>query len=382
MEVSEHLSLRLLDHPAERKSWETFQGPGVYIFLSASRDVCEKKFHSAAALVECLAGEMQVCYVGKAKKLNQRLKTYQNLGSASAGDWHKAGKLNEVAKTLLLIPTPTHFDACLLELFLIRIFNPELNYMSTQAGKLHFVQQDRESREVWAGVRRRPNAKTWGCVRLKSELRAAFDALRVVLELYDPLQGVIRIKPGDAGYSSRFGSRRFSLYVSAKNETLVTSVLRGQKKGVVDALWRSMRTAAAEQQFHQAAQLRDLFLALRQLQFQLRRSRRILKRLRNNGFILENPAGKEVHEYVIESFSITAIRKKTKVFSSEDEKFYYSLLRESIKAFNSELNGEGDLERLRVNFEFLRLMLWWLDKQPEPCSTRYAGKVREACALD
>jgi excinuclease UvrABC nuclease subunit len=382
MEVSAHVSLRLLDHPAERKTLEAFKGPGVYIFLPESREVCEKKFHSSAALIDCLAGEMSVCYIGKAKKLNQRLKTYHNLGSASAGDWHKAGQLNEVARTLLLIPTPSHFDACLLELFLIRICRPELNFMSIQAGKLHFVQQVRESREIVASVRRRPNAKTWGCVRLKSELRAAFDALRAVIEFYDPSKNVVNIKPNDIGFPRRFGKSRLSLHVSAKNESIVTSLLRGQKKGVVDALWRSMRSAASEQQFHQAAQLRDLFLALRQLQFQLRRSRRILRRLRNNGFIVCDSAGNELHEFVIESFSITKIRIRKRTTEADDLTYYYSVLKKAVKTFNSDLLGEGDAERLRVNFEFLRLMLWWLDKQPEPCSTRFSGNVRTDCRLD
>lgn len=365
------MQIRVLDHPLDRKSLTPFSGAGVYIFLAAERRLIEDKLSHPALLLQVLRDELEVCYIGKAKHLNQRLQTYRGAGSASSGDWHKINRLGELARSVLLVPTPSHFEACLLELLLIRILVPKLNYMSTRAGKLYFVQQDTDAHELSAGTRRRPKLKTWGCMRLKSEIRAAFEAFNEGLEFYDPDAGVLRVRPADSSFRRVSATRRFSLYVNEKNYAPVVDVLRGKRTGLMEALWRSMRHAAQAQQFHQAAHLRDLFLSLRQLQFQLRRSRKIMRRLRNNHFVIGFKKTNEQREYVLRKFTLSSVAfvQNSKPTA---ESHFESMMSSAIEVFKTELDGEGEAERLRVNFEFLRLMLWWLDNQPEDCVTRSA----------
>ena len=375
------MQIRVLDHLLDRKSLTPFSGAGVYVFLAAERKLIEDKLSHPALLLQVLRDELEVCYVGKAKHLNQRLQTYRGAGSASAGDWHKTNKLAEMARSVLLVPTPSHFEACLLELLLIRILDPKLNYMSTRAGKLYFVQQDSVAQELSASTRRRPKLKTWGCMRLKSELRAAFEAFNEGLEFYDPEAGVLRVRPADSSFRRVSATRRFSLHVNEKNYNPVVEVLRGKRTGLMEALWRSMRYAAEAQQFHQAAHLRDLFLSLRQLQFQLRRSRKIMRRLRNNHFVIGLEKNTEKREYVLRRYTISSVSfaRSSKLNAASH---FESIMSSAIEIFKTELDGEGESERLRVNFEFLRLMLWWLDNQPEDCVTRSAQNARPGCTFE
>ncbi len=363
--------IRVLDHPLERKTFAALDGPGVYIFTTARPESFQLILERPAELLSFLQTDLEVCYVGKAKRLNQRLKTYRSEGGAAAGDWYKANKLHERAKSVLVVPTPTHFEACLLELFLIRILDPQLNFMSTRPGKLYYVQQTLKTREVFATTRRMKGIKTWGCVRLKSELRVAFDVFNEILDFYDPQQDVLKIRPVDSAAFRSTRSRRFSLYVAEKHASTVTQVLRGKKVGLLNSLWRTMRAAADEQQFHHAARLRDAYRALRQLQSQLIRSRKIMRRLRCNTFFIRGEGVRSGREYILSKYSLKrAVAVGTQQTPEED--VFLGLMNAAMEIFQSLFNGENDLERLRVNFEFLRLMLWWLDNQPEECATRSA----------
>ncbi|MEN9530364.1 MAG: UvrABC system protein [Pseudomonadota bacterium] len=364
--------IRVLDQPLDRKSLTPLDGPGVYIFSNALPEVFQPILDHPAELLALLQDQIEVCYVGKAKRLNQRLKTYRSEGGAAAGDWYKANKLHERARSVLVISTPTHFEACLLELFLIRILDPQLNFMSTRPGKLFYVQQNSGKREVFATTRRMKGVKTWGCVRVKSELRAAFDVFNEILEFYDPTQDELKIRPVDSAGFRATRSRRYSLYVTEKHVFTVNQVLRGKKVGLLNSLWRSMRVAADEQQFHHAARLRDAYLALRQLQLQLIRSRKIMRRLRRNVFQVRDCGVDSGREYILSKYCIESVVSSGEQKISTSNDLFMGLMNSVIEIFKSQFKGENDLERLRVNFEFLRLMLWWLDNQPEECATRSA----------
>ncbi|MBM3380913.1 MAG: hypothetical protein FJY29_00520 [Betaproteobacteria bacterium] len=364
--------IRVLDHPLDRKSLTPLDGPGVYIFTTASPESLQAIVERPTELIAFLSAQVEISYVGKAKRLNQRLKTYRVDAGAAAGDWYKANKLHEKAKSVLVVSTPTHFEACLLELFLIRILDPQLNFMSTRPGKLFYVQQNHEKREVFATTRRIKGVKTWGCVRVKSELRAAFDVFNEILEFYDPGQDALKIRPVDSAGFRSTRSRRYSLYVTEKHAFTVMQVLRGKKAGLLNSLWRSMRAAADEQQFHHAARLRDAYLALRQLQLQLVRSRKIMRRLRRNVFQIRDADGLSGREYILSKYDFEKAMSAPMQHASSDDTAFLSLMNSVMEIFRTQFKVENDLERLRVNFEFLRLMLWWLDNQPEDCTTRSA----------
>lgn len=364
------MNIRVLDHPLERKDLKPFSWPGVYIFLPLKRAVVERELATASNPLDFLLALDQVLYIGKAKQLNQRLQTYRRPGGTSAGEWYKATKLAEMAQCVLIVPTPTHFEACLLELFLIRLIVPEFNDSSTSAGKIHFVQQNKNTRQISVSSRKRPEMKTLGFVRLRSEMRLAVDALQEALQFYEPETSEVQLKPLYSRFGRTIGPNRLVLDVSAKNADTVAAIVKGRRTGLPDALWRAMKKAAASEQFHQAAHLRDMFLAIRQMQAQLVRSRKILRRFRNNRFVIAGNSQLPPRQYTIHRFAICDFAYSECIEQNEVSKSFFTLMKSAVDSFYEDLSEQSELEKLRVNFEFLRLMLWWLVKQPEACSSR------------
>ncbi|MEN9825850.1 MAG: hypothetical protein RI953_1595 [Pseudomonadota bacterium] len=359
---------RLLDHPLDSKSLRPLDMPGVYIFIAPKGELTEKAILSERNIVAALKQYGDVLYVGKAKQLNVRLQNYRRGGNGSAGEWYKASKLNEEAQCVLVVPTPTHFEACLLELFLIRTLEPRLNYTSTVAGRIHFLLQDRQSRRLSLSTRKKSGMKVWGIVRARSQVRLAFDALAEGFEHFQSANGEITVQP----FYSRFGRTnsggRTILDVASKDHELCTAFLRGRRNGIMQALWKSMKKAADNQQFHLAAQMRDRYIALQELQAQLLRSRKLVRMFRNSIFCL--PASDAISErrYLIERFAVVKLEEKLKAGEHEPWHFFGRIAKEAIELFLMDSPGQNETERLRVNFEFLRLMLWWHVNQTEPCS--------------
>ncbi|MFZ9520851.1 MAG: hypothetical protein ACO3A4_10265 [Silvanigrellaceae bacterium] len=341
----------------------------MYIFVSSSRITTEKNILSQKNIVSALQREGNVLYIGKAKQLNVRLQNYRRGGNGSSGEWHKASKLNEEARSVLVIPTPTHFEACLLELFLIRNLAPRLNYTSTVAGRIHFLMQDKTTRRLTLSTRKKTGMKVWGVVRTRSQVRLAFDALSEGLEHYQPATGELPIQPFYSRFGRTLSSGRTILDVSAKDQENCAAYLRGRKNGIMQAFWRSMKKAADSQQFHLAAQMRDRFLALQELQFQLRRSRKLVRLFRNSIFCLPSADGLAERRYVIERFAVARLEESSRVGEMSSWRSFLDIVNESIEIFLEESDAQPETERLRVNFEILRLMLWWHVKQTEPCST-------------
>lgn len=361
--------LRLLDHPLDSKCLRPLEFPGVYVFIATERQNVEKIMHAPSRLLEALRSECEVLYVGKAKRLKHRLQNYRQGGRGSAGEWYKTSHLNESAHCVLVIPTPTHFEACLLELFLIRILTPPLNDTSTAPGRIYFVLQDKESRRLTVSLRKKSGLKVWGFVRARSQVRLAFDALTECFESYRSESDEIVLHPGYSRFGRTIASGRLIVDVSRQQESLCRLYLSGRKSGILDALWNSMKKAANEQHFHRAAQLRDRYRALHQLQLQLKRSRSLVRRYRMTTFVL--PTGPQCPErrYSVERFLLTELNGRTPSRHRLASLPFVSLLTTAMKEFNDELAGEHESERLRVNFEFLRLMLWWHENQLEECST-------------
>ena len=360
---------RLLDHPLDSKSLRPLDAPGVYIFIAPQQKLSEETILSERNIVAALREKADVMYVGKAKQLNVRLQNYRRGGSGSAGEWYKASKLNEEAQCVLVVPTPTHFEACLLELFLIRTLEPRLNYTSTGAGRIHFLLQDRQSRRLSLSARKKSGMKVWGVVRTRSQVRLAFDALAEGLEYFQSATGEIPIQPFYSRFGRTLSSGRTILDIASKDEEICRAYLRGRRNGIMRALWKSMKKAADNQQFHLAAQMRDRYLALQELQAQLLRSRKLVRLFRNSKFCLPAAVGISERRYWIERFAIVKIEDKSGTNETDPWHCFGKIVREAISLFLEDSLGQSETERLRVNFEFLRLMLWWHVNQTEPCST-------------
>lgn len=358
------MNFTLLDHPLDSKSLRPLTSAGVYIFLSEARKDAEAKLGLEGGILFTLLERLEVLYVGKAKELRQRLQNYRRGGSGSASEWQKSAKLSESAKSVLIIPTPTHFEACLLELFLIRILVPQLNYTSTDAGRIYFVLQDRLSRRLSISSRKKTGMKVWGVVRARRQVRSAFDALSETLGSYHEASGELALQP----FYSRFGRSgggRLIVDVPARSAELCRNFLRGRRDGIVDAAWKAMKKAAESQQFHMAAQMRDRYLALYELQTQLRRSRRLIRSFRNAQIETTECGTVPARTFVVRRFQVCRFELKPAKNFSLNELTFAEMFRDATEHFNRKFADCSETESLRVNFEFLRLMLWWRGNRPE-----------------
>jgi hypothetical protein len=359
------LNFSLLDHPLDSKSLRSLSSAGVYIFLAEPREKAEAKLGAGGGILFALSEGLEVLYVGKAKELRQRLQNYRRGGSGSAGEWQKSAKLNEAAKSVLIIPTPTHFEACLLELFLIRILVPQLNYTSTDAGRIYFVLQDRLSRRLSVSSRKKTGMKVWGVVRARRQVRAAFDALTESLDNYQEASGEIAFQPFYSRFGRSSGGGRLIVDVAAQSSELCSNFLRGRRSGIVDAVWKAMKKAAESQQFHVAAQMRDRYLVLHELQSQLRRSRRLIRGFRNVRIDIPASGSVPARTFVVRRFQVCGFEMKTAENFLQNESPFSEIFRDAVEHFRREFSDCGEIESLRVNFEFLRLMLWWHGNRSE-----------------
>ena len=106
-----------------------------------------------------------------------------------------------------------------------------------------------------------------------------------------------------------------------------------------------------------------------------------MRRLRNNHFVIGLEGNTEKREYVLRKYTISSVSFARSPQLNAASHFE-SIMSSAIEVFKTELDGEAESERLRVNFEFLRLMLWWLDNQPEDCVTRSAKNARPGCTFE
>jgi excinuclease UvrABC nuclease subunit len=296
------------------------------------------------------------------------MRTYCPLRSAVAGDWHKANKLQASARSVLILACPTHFEACLLELYLIRILAPKYNSMSLGSGKLYYVQECKQSGDLLVSQRRRAGFRSWGFLRQRSTLEFAFDALSKVLDGYNAATREFSMKFVAGTPVNLKRQKRLQLVIKKDKSESAKALLRGKSRGPMMALWKKMKEAALNQQYHHAATLRDMFFALRQFQNQLKRSRRISRFLKNVDFVIGDPKNNSARNYTLKSFGLQKIAQRGGIIECSQTSHFVSVITSAAKIFSDECDCKTDLERLKVNFEFLRLMLWWHDNKPEPCS--------------
>ena len=296
------------------------------------------------------------------------MSTYCSRRSAAAGDWHKANKLHALARSVLILSCPTHFEACLLELILIRILSPQLNSMSLGSGKIYYVQECRQSGELLVSQKRRAGYRSWGFLRQRSMIEFAFDALSKVLDGYDVGTGEFSMRSVAGTQASVQRQKRLHLMVRKDKSEVVKTLLRGKSRGPMMVLWHRMKEAAMNQQYHHAATLRDMFFALRQFQIHLKRSRRMSRSFKNTTFVIGDFHSSSARNYTLYRYGIKNIAQRDGTIENKETSDFVSLMRSAAGIFSAEYVCKSDFESLKVNFEFLRLMLWWHDNKPEPCS--------------
>ena len=157
--------MHVLPYPFVSSALKCLQSSGVYLFSSLTPEqVRSQPIPLSNALPSALHSEMQsdglkieeqcidplhiedlvhaqIVYIGKAKRLQNRLSCYLR---AAGPENHKVSHLLQHAKSVLIFAFDSHFEACCQEIFLIRRLAPALNWKSKQPGKLFFVALTRD----------------------------------------------------------------------------------------------------------------------------------------------------------------------------------------------------------------------------------------------
>lgn len=232
-------SIRIEDVPA---------APGCYVFRS-------------------LEGE--ALYVGKAKDLRSRVRSYLKEG----GDGRPLIPfLARKAARVETIVTPTEAEAILLEDTLIKRFKPPFNLRLKDDKQYLLLRLDPQAeypRLEWVRKRRSDRALYFGPYASTGALRRTIRFLYSVIPLRDCTDNVLknRSRPCLKHAIGRCSAPCVGLIAKEDYQALVdraVDVLRGKTGDVEAILQKKMAEAAAALEFEKAASLRDRLEALRQ----------------------------------------------------------------------------------------------------------------------
>lgn len=212
----------------------------------------------------------EIIYIGKAANLNNRVRQY----------FHKS-RLKD-AKTDALVAEITDLDwivvaseaeALFLEAELVRRYQPKYNILLRDDKSVSYVRINIKDKAPAVTITRRPlddNAEYFGPFLSSSPVRKSLQYLRKIfpysthatLPSRGCLQTHIGLCPGPE--TSNYDRKK---YLSDLNK--LTWYLRGERKKVVNELESEMNRASKNQQFEQAAKLRNQLVALKSLQVKI-----------------------------------------------------------------------------------------------------------------
>ena len=232
------------------KTWELLQkakessdSPGVYLMKSKSG---------------------VVLYVGKAKKLNHRLKSYFQPKIPKSA---KTVQLVKNIEDFEIIQTLSEEEALTLELNLIQKFQPKYNIKLKNSGGYPYIKIDfnKESPFLeWQMHSKQKDSKVkfFGPYPSVQDLKEVIDFLNTTFKLRTCNEGTYRFRSRPCilfqiGKCSAPCTKEISLQEYEKNLNKAIEVLEGKSKTVLKDLEKEMKIAAQEQNFEKAAELRD-----------------------------------------------------------------------------------------------------------------------------
>ncbi len=228
--------------------------PGVYRWLNTKGDVL---------------------YVGKAKNLRNRLKSYvQKEADKSTGPW-KLSLRKHIADFDVTV-TSTELEALILETNLIKEIKPKYNVLMKDDKNYVYVRISAEEYPEVSVVRKMPacrsgreddRAKYFGPYLSAYEIKRTLDTLHDIFHFRACLQSIEARNRGKqaarACMQEQIGQCN-GLCVGAISQEQyqeaignIVRFLRGQTENAVDAVRAMMAAAAAEKKFEKAAKLRD-----------------------------------------------------------------------------------------------------------------------------
>ncbi len=225
------------------------QSPGVYIMKNA---------------------DGEIIYVGKSKKLKNRVTSYFTGAHSSA----KTARMVSLVRNFEYIVCDTEIEALALENVLIKKHSPKYNIKLKDAKSYPYIKVTKEEypRLIVTRERKSDKARYFGPYQGMSSARGALDTVAKIFGLYT----CRRSFPKDIGKERPCIYRDMGRCVapctgevsSEEYRALVKCaewVLDGNVRSTVDALTREMTDAAENMEFEKAAALRDSIRAIESL---------------------------------------------------------------------------------------------------------------------
>lgn len=376
-------------------------GAGVYLFSSLSEDEIRAQT-SGLDFTTVNFSALEILYVGKAKSLRARISCYVRQ-AGSLQENHKLEALRNQAKSIIILPFATHFEACLQEIFLIRWLGPKLNSISINISRLAFLTMRNNTLLLQAA----PPTDLRHMAGFTSSLRWAQDSLGLLASVMAACQqGSSLQKVLTKSFTRRNSVSLFNSDLKSDVKALKSSdsslclqqpsevelFFLGRKPAFLRKIWTGMQEAAASQQFQHAAVLRDIYYELVLFQSTLVASRKIFKKYRNAVFTVESGDENcifEIKDYDVQgqfagvgagAFSLShelalaghprlgAFKRLQHGLRPELRHEPHHALRKDLQLVSRGVKARSYLtSRLRINYEILRLMQRWTATQAEPC---------------
>ena len=213
----------------------------------------------------------EVIYVGKAKKLKNRVSQYFQTGRGHNLKTHTMVGLVEDFDTIIV---GSEFEALVLENALIKQYMPRYNILLKDDKGYPFVRLSREAYPKFSIVSRGcdDGARYFGPYGMRQETRSALDAIRAALRL----PTCSRTFPRDIGKErpclnhhmgrcDGFCRKEMTEEEYNRRIELAVQLLEGKVRLVTARLMEEMEAAAAELRFEEAAVLRDRVNAIKVL---------------------------------------------------------------------------------------------------------------------
>jgi excinuclease ABC subunit C len=259
----------------------------------ATRKLIRQRVAPAPGVYGMISAEGELIYVGKSRRLRDRLVSYFSGGSPPS----KAQRIIRHTQRLVFEKAPGELAALLRELELIRRWRPRYNvrgqprrmrkaYLCLGRGPAaHAYLAGKPSRRadvLFGPVRGGRHARR--LVRLLNDCFGLRDCAAAVPILFSDQRELFAQKRPARCLRHEFGtclgpcvgacsSREYAERVAAARDFLV-----GRDRSVLRRLEHEMRSAAGARQFERAASLRDTWEALGELAGQLRRLREVRRR--------------------------------------------------------------------------------------------------------
>lgn len=234
------------------------KAPGVYFFLD---------------------DKGEVLYVGKAKNLKSRIKSYflKNLDRGPAID-----QMMDLAVKANFTETESEIEAVFLEAELIKKLWPKYNSALKDDKSFNFIRISKEEYPVVTLVRSREIDKDKK-IKAKGELFGPYPAGLVLKKSIRYLRRIFQFRDctqtkynaatkkarlclcGDIGICTAPCAKKISKIDYRKNVNYFKMFLRGKKKDIIKSLEREMKVASKNQNFELAAVIRNKIFALNHL---------------------------------------------------------------------------------------------------------------------